>query len=781
MNAARPSADKRIARVAARLGLPTEVTERLQNLLAATLIAFTLFFGHILDPIDQLSWATQSRLVETEPSGEIVFASTEVNLADPATPERRLALAEALLKLDEQGVGRVYIDIPITQPSASAVADERLAAALDALGPRAVLVDHIDTMGIGAERYLQTDPSIGGATKRVVSERSSNFLGFAWYRAYSHETREGTFQSFAASLGGVNRADFDRFPIDYSVPVDDLPTAPLKDLANAQGSVQLAGRTVVIGEDSGADVVVQRVPGRYSVPYTYVDIYGAETLKSGRTYFVSALPALLTFALFLGALLWRAQGAKKRRLAYGLAVASLPLAIVFGAVFGVRMELSYCGFLLVAYSGFRWRAWWKNRLALTDSETGLPKLRALELAIATDIHARGHLVVARIHGYEHVLKTLPRIVRIQYVLKVVERLRASDTEQNVYAEGHHLAWHSREDDAQTLIEHLEGLRAMFAAPLSVAGSSVDVGISFGVARLDGDPAARLGAAVAAAEESSEALQPIKIAESNSRFDELWDISLRARIDEAMAAGEIFCVYQPKIDTRTGTMTGVEALVRWQDPARGFIPPMHFIAQCEKAGRMEALTQYVFEHACAAGRLMHFRGRSISMAVNISATLLADMRIVGIVRNVLQASGFDARFLILEVTETSRIGDLATAEMVLNELRGLGARISMDDFGVGETNFETLFELPFDEVKIDRLFIANMAKSAKAKAIVTSVVNMGRDARIGVVAEGAEDVETVKMLTEIGCTHVQGYVLARPMSLENLIDFNALQSEGARKA
>ncbi len=106
---------------------------------------------------------------------------------------------------------------------------------------------------------------------------------------------------------------------------------------------------------------------------------------------------------------------------------------------------------------------------------------------------------------------------------------------------------------------------------------------------------------------------------------------------------------------------------------------------------------------------------------------------------------------------------------------------MDDFGVGETNFETLFELPFDEVKIDRLFIANMAKSAKAKAIVTSVVNMGRDARIGVVAEGAEDVETVKMLTEIGCTHVQGYVLARPMSLENLIDFNALQSEGARKA
>ena len=435
----------------------------------------------------------------------------------------------------------------------------------------------------------------------------------------------------------------------------------------------------------------------------------------------------------------------------------------------------------LAYAVIRSRVRWKNRLALVDNETNLPKLKALEEELSGNPHARGHIVVARIHGYEHVLKTLPRVHRSHYVLKLVDRLRAADSSLVVYAEGHHLAWHSNQADSALLAEHLEGTRAMFAAPLSVAGSSIDVGISFGVAKLDGDPAVRLAAAVAAAEESSEALQPIKIAESSSRFDELWDISLRARIDEAMEAGEIFCVYQPKIDTRSGTMTGVEALVRWQDPARGFIPPMHFIAQCEKAGRMEALTQYVLEHACSAARLMHFRGRSITMSVNISATLLSDMRIVGMVRNVLQATGFDPRFLVLEVTETSRIGNLETAEMVLNELKSLGARISMDDFGVGETNFETFFELPFDELKIDRLFVANIAKSVKAKAIVASIVGMGRDARIGVVAEGAEDVETLKILTEMGCTHVQGYVLARPMSLDNLMEFNGLEDGNARQA
>ena len=318
------------------------------------------------------------------------------------------------------------------------------------------------------------------------------------------------------------------------------------------------------------------------------------------------------------------------------------------------------------------------------------------------------------------------------------------------------------------------MRALFATPIYVSGSSIDVGISFGVAKIDGDPAARLAAAVAAAEESSEALAPIKIAESNSRFDELWDLSLRARIDEAMEAGEIFCVYQPKIDTRSGTMTGAEALVRWKDPVRGFIPPMNFIAQCEKAGRMEALTEFVFRTACEAGKMLHLRGRSLTMSINVSATMLSDMRVVALMRNALLASGFDARFLILEVTETSRIGDLQTAELVLNELKAMGARISIDDFGVGETNFETFFALPFDEVKIDRLFVANMARSEKARAIVSSIVKMSKDARIGVVAEGAEDAETIRILIEMGCTHVQGYVLAHPMQLEKLLKFKELK-------
>jgi EAL domain-containing protein (putative c-di-GMP-specific phosphodiesterase class I) len=315
------------------------------------------------------------------------------------------------------------------------------------------------------------------------------------------------------------------------------------------------------------------------------------------------------------------------------------------------------------------------------------------------------------------------------------------------------------------------LRAIFAAPVTVGNHSIDVGITFGAARIDPKQGERsLAAAMAAVEETSEALEPIKLATEISESDTLWDLSLRSRIDAAMEAGEVFCVYQPKMDISADRIIGVEALVRWQDPERGFIAPMHFVMQCEKAGRMEYLTRYVLQSACSAGRLLHFRGSRITMSVNISATLLTDMRIVGIVRNVLQATDFDPHYLVLEITETARIRDFKQARAVLKALKALGTHLSMDDFGVGSANFETLQALPFDEIKIDRQFVSSATTSSKARAITASLVELGASARIAVVAEGAETPADLQLLRDIGCWQVQGYALAKPMPLTNLLNF-----------
>ena len=756
------------------------LAERLRHVVWSALVAFGMFVVLLVEPVDQFLWLAQTKISEHQPSGDIVFLSSDRLMNDPEMSHRRIELAETLDELDRRGVGRVFIDITFG-PSASSEADQRLAKAITDLGARVTLVDKLVPETDGDTTMVATAPAIAGNANRVVSNQTDrNFLGFAWRAQHSYDIGNVTRRAFGSALAGGSQSQSIDFPIDYGFSPEKIPTISLDSLREgSDGSSaklpDISGKAIVIGHDFRIDGVQQSMPGRNDVPSSYIDIYAAETLKAGRTNFFDGSLAISFIALAICFAIAAGSSRKRRWTGYAGAVILLPIAFVIGAKLGFRVEFSYAIVLLVVFAVFRSRARWQRRVQMINQDTGLPTLRALEARLVRDCVSDGHLIVAKIQNYERVLKTLPSDKKSSYILKLVDRLRATDANLAIYSEGHSLGWHSPSDATEYLVEHLEGLRAIFAAPVEVAGYSIDVGITFGVAPIDGDPQGRVTAALAASEETSEAHQPIVIAKRDTQTDLLWDISLRARIDEAMQAGEIYCVYQPKIRLENEEVAGVEALVRWHDPARGFISPMHFIQQCEKAGRMEHLTAYVLQSACSAGQLLHFRGQKISMSVNISATMLNDMRVVGIVRNVLQATRFDAKYLVLEITETARIADLVNAACILQELRSLGVKISMDDFGMGAANYEAFYELPFDEVKIDRRFVSNIASDAKAKAIVASIAQMGRDARITVVAEGLEDPADIELLKELGCELVQGYAFSRPLSLANLLEYQQLTS------
>lgn len=752
--------------------------ERLRHLLWAGLITLGLYGVSLLQPVDQFLWLIQSRIADRSPSGDIVFVSSDEALNNPRSPERRYELADALDELDRRGVGQVYLDMTFTE-SDDPAADARLARAIADLGPRITLVDRMVYGTTTEEVRRTTSPVIAGAVRRVISDETDrDWTGFAWDLHYNYLVDGRRVQSFAAAMAGVEGPINAMFPVDYSVSPSRLPAMPMdvligKEMPATDRPVEITGKTIVLGHTGLVPGNQQMVPRYLNAPASFVDIHAAETLKSGRANTLSAPAIILLFSLLLILSLILVRARKNRWLAYAAIAALAPVLLFVASKMGVRIDLSYGIGLLLLYAAFRSRRRWKRRLEMVNLETGLPKLRALEARLIRDSIASGHIVIAKIQNYERVLKTLRSDDKGGYVLKLVDRMRAADPHLALYSEGHHLGWYVPSDETDAVIEHLEGLRAIFAAPVQVGGFSVDVGITFGIAAVDEDPQARLAAAIAAAEETSEAHNPIAIAETGSESDLLWDISLRARIDEAMEAGEIYCVYQPKIDLGTNSVVGVEALVRWHDPARGFISPMHFIQQCEKAGRMEHLTRYVLQSACSAGQLLHFRGHHISMSVNISATLLGDMRIVGLVRNVLQATRFAAQSLTLEITETARISDYNVAASILEELRSIGVRIAMDDFGVGAASFEAFYELPFDEIKIDRLFVSNIGKDPKALAIVSSITSMGREARITVIAEGLENPQDIPLLENAGCQQVQGFAYSRPLSLSNLLEYQEL--------
>lgn len=752
------------------LAFGSRVDERVRHVVVAAAITLALAFATILELPDKLGWITQSRIAEREASGEIVFVAAREDVTDPAYPQRRVALAQAMREAAAQGADRIFLDIVIDEPSTPS-ADRELAEAIEELGDRVVLVErHLSDLD-SVDRVHAPLASIAGDARLVPSKREIDFLGFTWVQPFLVVEGSVAATSLPAVLASVEGKE-GNFPVDYGIAPSSIPVVSLTDIAlpRQAGEIELYGKSVLIGEAWRNSSQIANIPGHLEVPASVVSILGAETLAAGRTGSIGPVFVLLIATLALLTLVLLLQDQRKRRIGYCfLAVAPFVALLVF-AYLGVRASLSAALMLLAIYALQRLRVKWQQRFALFDQDTGLATFRALERDLSGRADAPP-LVIAKIHGYDDVMKVLPKEQHAEYVVRVVDRLKVTQSGLPIYnGEGRYLAWMPEEMSPASLASHLEGLRALFSHPLLFGETEIDVGITFGADFSSGSAApARIASGLAAVEQTSEAHSPIHFDKLGSSRDDLWSISLQARIDAAMVNGEIFMAYQPKVETISGRLVGVESLVRWHDPERGDISPTYFISQCEKAGRMDHLTRFVLRSATTAGKKFIDAGLDITVSVNISATLLRDSRVEIMVMDALARSGLAPANLILEITETSRIADLDSASSVLTSLRARGVRLSIDDFGMGAASAETLFRLPFDELKIDRLFVKNLPEK-KAKAIVGSLIQLGRSAGIAVVAEGVESFEILTELREMGCPYAQGYVIAKPLPEVEIVEF-----------
>lgn len=760
--------------------------ERIRHAAWAGLIALLLALSTVLSPFDQMSWALQARISNFQASGDIVYVGSGADLTDPLQPDHRIDLAETLDRLREAGVDRVYLDLAFAEPSTPA-ADTRLNTALRAFDGDAFIVQNVASGLNGELQMARTVAPVGSGVPVVGSHRWQNYLGYAWDMRYSVDSDGVQLPTLPASIAGIDRAG-GLFPINYGFDMASIPSYQFNELADATGPLGsqpelpagLAEKVVVIGNVNRSDTNAPNIPGHIEVPASMVDIYAAETLKAGydRLIYSEMVALVLLAALFL---ISQIGNGVLRYASYGLLIGSLPVALVATAKIGMMMSVMGSLALLAIYAVLRARSKWRNNLRKVDPATGLPTFAALEADkdVAETIPA---IIVARIHRFEEVRKTLPGDLHAEYILRIVSRLKAAKKDALIYmGPGHSIAWTFPEKEPALIREHLEGLRALFSSPLLVGDNQVDVGITFGV---DITPSPnvgrRLAAAVDAAESTTETYEPIAIAELASDEDLIWNISLQARIDNALANGEIYTIFQPKVLVQTGELVGVEALVRWRDPVKGLIPPDHFIRQCENTGRMGHLTRHVLTQSCNAGNGFASHGMPLPVAVNISATLVHERDIVRMVSEVLQQTGFDPHLLTLEITETYRISNHDRAAEILDELSALGPKISMDDFGVGAASLEALQRLPFNELKIDRLFTSAIKDDPKAAAIVRSVLRLGKDLRIIVVAEGVEDEATLTILRDSGCLVAQGFAISRPISFDEILEFQKLHPEERRK-
>jgi diguanylate cyclase (GGDEF)-like protein len=417
----------------------------------------------------------------------------------------------------------------------------------------------------------------------------------------------------------------------------------------------------------------------------------------------------------------------------------------------------------------------KEYQALHDALTGLPN-RTL---FATDVEAilalRGGgdsaqaaaVMLLDLDSFKEVNDTLGHGVG-DVVLKVIaSRLTAEIGDRGMVARlgGDEYAVIVPVDDQDGALHEAEAVKRCVEEPIDEEGLLIEPRTSIGVAMSPdhGDDASTLlRLADVAMYSAKEHRTGITLYEAKYDHYSPRRLTLAGELRQAIAAGELLVTYQPQQDLFTGAITAVEALLRWNHKVHGFIPPDEFIPVAEQTGLIVPLTDYVLTESLNQQRRWARQGLYLEVAVNLSPRQVQDGQLPAIVAQRLAETESDAGRLTLELTETSLVTDPARVAAILHQLATMGVRISIDDFGTGYSSLSRLSDLPVDEVKIDKSFVFAMANGAP-ETVVRSVIDLGHNLGLRVVAEGVEDLGTLQRLRQLHCDAVQGYVLSRAVA------------------
>jgi diguanylate cyclase (GGDEF)-like protein/PAS domain S-box-containing protein len=258
-------------------------------------------------------------------------------------------------------------------------------------------------------------------------------------------------------------------------------------------------------------------------------------------------------------------------------------------------------------------------------------------------------------------------------------------------------------------------------------------------------------------------------EMNARIMER--LALESSLRLALERKEFFLVYQPQMDISTGRITGLEALLRWQHPELGLVPPDRFIGIAERSGLILPIGEWVLRTACAQARKWHDEGpRAVPVAVNVSAVQFRQEDFSKLIGSVLLETGLASQYLELELTESLLLSDANATFSTLRDLKALGLSLAIDDFGTGYSSLSYLKHFPISKLKIDRSFIRDVALNPDDAAITTAIIAMAKQLKLKVIAEGVEDEAQLSFLRENHCDEIQGYYFCKPLVVDAVADF-----------
>jgi diguanylate cyclase (GGDEF)-like protein len=413
-----------------------------------------------------------------------------------------------------------------------------------------------------------------------------------------------------------------------------------------------------------------------------------------------------------------------------------------------------------------------NHQALHDSLTGLPN-RAMFGGRVEELSASGAVLLLDLDRFKEVNDTLGHQsgdVLLEVLSKRLSRcVRGSDLVARLGGDEFGVLIQPCADP-DTAIVVADKIRHALGEPVEVGGLTIEVDTSIGIALYphNGRTVEELMRHADIALYRSKALHvPVVYTPEHDHYSPA-RLQLVSDLRRAISEGQILVYYQPLAPAGHGVIRSVEALVRWEHPTLGLLPPDRFIPLAEQTGMIRPLTRFVLDTALQQCKAWQEDGHRIGVAVNVCARDLLDVNFPHEVELCLQRAGVEPEMLELEITEDTIFCDPVRAHAVITKLHQRGVRFAIDDFGAGQSSLAYLKRLPIDVLKIDRSFVAGMAESNdRDAAIVQSAIHLGRNLHLTVVAEGVETEDVRRRLAALGCDLIQGFGLARPLPAAEL--------------
>jgi diguanylate cyclase (GGDEF)-like protein len=463
----------------------------------------------------------------------------------------------------------------------------------------------------------------------------------------------------------------------------------------------------------------------------------------------------------LGWLSWESEGPATAMMTRLLPLAVLIALGLVGFAALAMWQLSRLGLLLAKSEQH------VQRLEYQDVLTGLPNhnhfFELLDQAVAAR-HGTEALAFAALDldGFDEVNDALGYAGGDEVLAEIGKRLREALPPSAVIARlgSDEFALMITGKNAESALFIVDTVRQALGRPIWLSQVvQIKVSVGLAIAPRDGtsrdELTRRADLALRAAKRRDRGTTVVFAPEMEAEFQERRFIKREAA--SALAAHAFDVHYQPIVKADGGAIAGVEALLRWNHPARGFVPPSEFVPVAEEAGLMDRLGEFVLRRAVSDAA----RWPDLYVSVNLSPVQVRDRAFVDVVSAVLRESGFEPSRLVLEMTEGVLIDNPDETTARLQELRALGVRLALDDFGSGYSSLSYLQKLPFDKLKVDRSFVVALDQSANGGVIIQAIVTLGRALGMGVVIEGVETEEQRVLLRLAGCNEMQGYLFAKP--------------------